>query len=203
MDGRNWLATDRGVCQALNGVEDEKILTTPYRLYQFLADLDRILDRFDDDTERLMHLCPRVRRLMDDSPWLQLQYTFPDPQKGWSVSMLYDEPGYPITVQMVAWEAGQVSTIHNHAAWGLVMLLDGEEKNNFWGRSGDSEFPDRIEKVGEQTFASGDIICFLPDAIHSVEAVGNCPTISFNLYGITTYDRRVVFDPKARTAKNF
>ncbi|MBP0022106.1 MAG: cupin [Cyanobacteria bacterium SBLK] len=203
MDGRNWLVTDQGVCQELNAVEDEKILTAPYRLYQFLADLDRILDRFDDNAERLKRLCPRVRRLMDDSPWLQLQYTFPDPQKGWSVSMLYDEPGYPITVQMVAWEAGRVSTIHNHAAWGLVMLLDGEEKNTFWQRSPESEFPDRIEKASEQIFSSGDIICFLPDAIHSVEAMGDSPTISFNLYGITTYDRRFVFDPQARTAKTF
>lgn len=203
MNGRNWLVTDQGVCQELNAIEDEKILTTPYRLYQFLADLDRVLERFDDDAERLKRLCPRVRRLMNDSPWLQLQYTFPDPQKGWSVAILYDEPGYPMTIQMVAWETGRVSTIHNHAAWGIVMLIEGQEKNTFWKRSPESEFPDRVEKVNEQIFSSGDIICFLPDAIHSIEAMGQRATISFNLYGITSYDHRFIFDPQARTAKTF
>jgi predicted metal-dependent enzyme (double-stranded beta helix superfamily) len=43
----------------------------------------------------------------------------------------------------------------------------------------------------------------MPDAIHSVEAIGDEPTISFNLYGETDYDQRFEFDPVTCTAKNF
>jgi predicted metal-dependent enzyme (double-stranded beta helix superfamily) len=43
----------------------------------------------------------------------------------------------------------------------------------------------------------------LLDAIHHVAALGDEPTISFNLYGETDYDRRFDFDPIQGTAQNF
>jgi predicted metal-dependent enzyme (double-stranded beta helix superfamily) len=43
----------------------------------------------------------------------------------------------------------------------------------------------------------------MPDAIHHVEAMGDEPTISFNLYGETNYNQRFEFDSVQGTAKNF
>jgi len=43
----------------------------------------------------------------------------------------------------------------------------------------------------------------MPDAIHRVEALGDEPAISFNLYGETNYEQRFEFDPVNSTAKNF
>ncbi|WP_341734815.1 hypothetical protein [Microcoleus sp. EPA2] len=42
-----------------------------------------------------------------------------------------------------------------------------------------------------------------PDAIHSVEAVGDEPTVTFSIYGETHHSKRFEFDPATRTAKNF
>ena len=42
-----------------------------------------------------------------------------------------------------------------------------------------------IEKVNEIILTSGEIINFMPDAIHNIEALGYGPIISFNLYGET------------------
>jgi predicted metal-dependent enzyme (double-stranded beta helix superfamily) len=161
------------------------------------------LDEVADDALRLRRICPRVRQFLSESHWLEAQYLPPDPKTGWSVLMLYDEPDYPLTVQMVAWEPGQVSPIHNHGCWGLVAILAGQERNTLWRRSPDAEYPDRIERVGDLCLEPGQIISFLPDAIHCVEALGDEPTISFNLYGKTDYSRRFEFDPVTHTVQNF
>ena len=63
--------------------------------------------------------------------------------------------------------------------------------------------PHRIESAGDILLAPGDVIGFTRDAIHAVEAVGDEPTVSFNLYGITDYKQRYQFHPEKQTAKRF
>ncbi|MDY6937517.1 MAG: cupin [Cyanobacteriota bacterium] len=203
MESSDWIVTEAGCCEVLDEIERGEKLPTPYRLYRLLADLDDILETQTDDRQRLRRICPIVKQFLTDSPWLEAQYLPPDPQKGWSVVMLYDEPDYPLTVQMVAWQPGQVSRIHNHAAWGIVALLQGREKNTLWQRSPDPEHPDRIERVCEQILEPGETIGFLPEAIHCIEAMGDEPTVSFNLYGKTNYSGRFEFDPIAHRATKF
>lgn len=203
MESRDWLVTDDGCCEACEIPSDWEWTTKPYRLYRFLTDLEDIVEQITDDRQRLQAIRPLVRRLLTNSDWLQGEYRNPDPQKGWSVLMLYDEMDYPFTVQNVVWLPGSNSPIHNHATWGVVALISGEEKNTTWRRTNEPEFPDSIEKVGEKTLLPGDIISFMPDAIHSVEAMGDEPTISFNLYGVTDYSQRFEFERTTHTAKNF
>ncbi|MFP4119824.1 cupin [Coleofasciculus sp.] len=202
MQSSDWLVTDNGDCLACN-VQESETSTGYYRLYRFLTDVEDILESMKDDRQRLEQIRPLVRRLLTSSYWLQGEYREPNPDTGWSVLMLYDEPEFPLTVQTVVWLPGRVSPIHNHAAWGVVALISGEEKNTFWRRTRDSESRDRIEKVGEQVLVPGDIISFMPDGIHHVEVMGEEPTITFNLYGKTDYDKRFEFDPITHTAKNF
>lgn len=202
MESSDWLVTENGDCLACN-LQESEISTGYYRLYRFLTDVEDILESTKDDRQRLEQIRPLVRRLLTSSYWLQGEYREPNPDTGWSVLMLYDEPEFSLTVQTVVWLPGRVSPIHNHAAWGVVALISGEEKNTFWRRTTDSEFPDRIEKVGEQILVPGDIISFMPDAIHHVEVMGEEPTITFNLYGKTDYQQRFEFDPITHTAKNF
>jgi len=204
MESSDWLVTENGDCLACN-LQESETSTGYYRLYRFLTDVEDILESTKDDRQRLEKIRPLVRRLLTSSYWLQGEYREPNPDTGWSVLMLYDEPEFSLTVQTVVWlpGRGRVSPIHNHAAWGVVALISGEEKNTFWRRTMDSEFPDRIEKVGEQILVPGDIISFMPDAIHHVEVMGEEPTITFNLYGKTDYQQRFEFDPITHTAKNF
>lgn len=202
--GKIWIVTNAGTCEPLNATIDLTQLPNPYRFYHFLSDLDEILLQETDDRRRLEQICPRVQHLLEEAPWLALQYNPPNAKRGWSVSKLYEEPGYPLTIQMVAWAGGQKSTIHNHATWGVVALSEGKEENTFWRRTGDdSEHPDAIAPIGNLTLEPGDIISFLPDAIHRVEALGTIPTISFNLYGVTDYPSRFKFDEVAKTAQKF
>jgi predicted metal-dependent enzyme (double-stranded beta helix superfamily) len=150
-----------------------------------------------------LKICPLVRRLLNSCEWLQINFSPPDPNTGWSVQTLYDEPDFLITIQTVAWAPGTISPIHNHATWGIVALLDGQEKNSFWQRSPTTEFPDLIKPTGSRLLTPGDILCFLPNAIHQIEAIGQEPTISFNLYGETNYDQRFEFDTTHSSAQIF
>ncbi len=200
MAGQDWLVDENGTCIAQTHPHPEPP-PQPYRLYRFLTDVEDILAQTPRDQERLALICPLVRTLIESSLWLAWSASPPDPETGWSVAMLYDEPDFPLTVQMVAWAGGTVSPIHNHGTWGIVALLAGQEKNRFWRRS--LADPAQIEDEGDRTFSPGDLITFLPDAIHQVEALGDEPTISFNLYGETDYQQRFRFDPQRGTATLF
>ncbi len=184
----------------LNTLESDQ---KPYRLYRFLTELEEVLFEISDDALRLQAIVPLVRKLLNHADWLQMIPLQPDPDTGWAVSMLYDEPFFPLTIQLVAWAPGITAPIHNHGTWGLVALLGGQENNTIWQRSPTPEHPDRINKHDHCLLNPGDIVCFMPDAIHQIEAIGDQPTISFNLYGETDYDRRLEFDPTHHTAKIF
>ncbi|AFY57152.1 putative metal-dependent enzyme of the double-stranded beta helix superfamily [Rivularia sp. PCC 7116] len=200
MMNQDWLLTDDGECEAREVIEETELPENPYRLFRFLTNLEDILQNTSDDIQRLEQIRPLVRRLLNSSEWLHYEYLEADADTGWSVTTLYDEPDFPLTVQTVVWLPGSVSPIHNHATWGVVAILSGEEKNIVWKKADNSE---RIEKAGELTLSPGDIISFTGDAIHHVEVVGDEPTVSFNIYGETNYDQRYEFNPINYTATNF
>ncbi len=203
LTNQDWLITDAGEAINCTNTIQEDFVEQSYRLYRFLTDLEDILTNIEGDRDRLKAIRPLVRKLLGNNPWLLTEYEAPDPELGWSVTMLYDEPDFPLTVQTVAWLPGQVSPIHNHGTWGLVALISGQEKNTFWQETDPSNFTSNIKQVGELTLNPGDIIGFLPNTIHHVKALGDEATISFNLYGETDYEQRFEFDSVNSTKTNF
>jgi predicted metal-dependent enzyme (double-stranded beta helix superfamily) len=211
MTGRNWLATDDGQYH-LSEVSDRfETLTQPYRLYRFLTDLEDLLAKISDDRSRLQAMYPLVRKLLSSSEWLQFTPIYPSDRTGWEVLTLYDEPSFPLTVQLVTWASGTTSPIHNHGCWGLVAMLTGEEKNTLWqlkqhsiaDMPSDNLFKVEIETIGDLVLAPGDILGIMPEAIHQIEALGDEPTVSLNIYGETDYERRFEFDWIEKIAKKF
>lgn len=203
MKGRDWLLTGDGQYQACKSVRAWDLLRENYRLYRFLTELEDVLNSGDDEVSCLPEIRMLVRRLIVNSYWVRSQQLKPSPKTGTSVLLLYDELGFPLTVQTVTFAPGTRSNIHNHGTWGIVAVLKGQEKNTFWRRTNSPEFQDKIEATGEVTLSPGDIISFTPDAIHCVEAVGDEPTVTFNIYGETDPNQRFEFDPIKYSAKNF
>ncbi|NJK40497.1 MAG: cupin [Acaryochloridaceae cyanobacterium SU_2_1] len=200
---QDWLITTAGHAQPWPRTTLAREQSHAYRLYRFLTEVEDVLIATEDDYQRLEAIHPLVRQLLADAPWLQYEVALPDPAQGWSVTMLYDEPDFPLTVQTVVWLPGQVSPIHNHATWGVVALLSGKEKNTLWQRKPIAEHPQQIEQRETIILHPGDIISVMPDSIHSVEAMGEQPTVTFNLYGLTDYEARFTFDPVLHTATLF
>ncbi|MBF2056321.1 MAG: cupin [Cyanobacterium sp. T60_A2020_053] len=172
----------------------------PYRLYRFLTDLEDVIKTEVNQEEIIKLLIPKVRTLLIESEWLQFAYTPAHNQLGWSVNTLYEEPDYPITIQMVTWLPQQKSPIHNHATWGIVAIISGAEKNTFWHESNEES---SLDYMGEKILLAGDILGFTDQMIHQVEVIEDEPVISFNVYGITNFSQRFEFDLINKTKKLF
>jgi len=203
MKYRDLLVTAAGQWQVCKPAREWDLLRTPYRFHRFLTEVEDLLESTLDETDSLPQLALLVRRLITNSYWLQTQYIDPNPETGTGVMMLYDEIGYPLTVQIATYLPGSRSMVHNHGNWAVVALLKGEEQNTIWKRMPDPEFPDWVEPTAEVLLLPGDIISFTPDAIHSVVALGDEPTVTFSIYGETHHSRRFEFDPATHSAKNF
>lgn len=206
MSSRDWLVTADGRCEPRPSARDWDLIREKYYFHQFLSEMIDIVDQAQDEAEEWNHLPQirmRVRQLVMNSYWIRTQFLPPNPQTGVGVLTLYDEIGYPLTVQNETMLPGTSSTIHNHGTWGVVTVISGKEEHTFWRRVPDSRTPHRIEMVGQKTLIPGEVLSFMPDAIHQVRAIASRPTVSFCLYGDTQPRSRFRFDPIAHTAKLF
>ncbi|MDX1976552.1 MAG: cupin [Pseudanabaenaceae cyanobacterium bins.68] len=185
----DWLVTNAGECKPLFQASRPSQPTECYRLYRLLTDLEDILSQDLELTQQLAEIVPLVRRLLTESYWWQVPDQAPDPELGWAVQSLYDEPFFDLTVQLVTWLPGASSPIHNHGTWAVIAMISGAELNQFWQNS------QQIQLVGEQTFTAGEILALMPQVIHQVSVCGEEPTISLNIYGKADYDARLEFDP--------
>jgi predicted metal-dependent enzyme (double-stranded beta helix superfamily) len=203
MKNRDFLVTGEGQWQICKPAREWDLLRNPYYLHRFLTEVEDVLDHTTDEIECVSQLRLLVRRLITNSYWIHVQHSEPCPEKASSVLNLYDELGFPLTVQTVTTLSGTSSSVHNHGTWGIVTVLKGEEKNTFWKRIPDSKSQARVEPTGELILLPGDIISFTADAIHSIKAIGEEPTVTFSIYGETHHSKRFEFDPVTHTAKNF
>jgi predicted metal-dependent enzyme (double-stranded beta helix superfamily) len=203
MQGRDWLLTGDGQYQVCKSARSWDLLQENYRLYRFLTEMEDVLNGVSDESSHLPEIRILVRRLIVNSYWVRSQYLEPSPTTGTSVVLLYDELGFPLTVQTVTFAPGTHSNIHNHGTWGVVAVLKGQEKNTVWQRTKNPDFQDKIESTGEIILSPGDIISFTPDAIHSVQAIGDEPTVTFNIYGETDPKQRFEFDAVTHSVKKF
>ncbi|NEO99679.1 MAG: cupin [Symploca sp. SIO2E9] len=209
MRSKDIFVTGNGQLQVCQCFREWDFLRENYRLYRFLTEVEDILNTTEDEYAFLPKIRMLVRQLITNSYWLQTQYLEPGNKTGTSVKLLYDELGFPLTVQIVTFLPGVTSTIHNHGTWGVVAVLKGQEKNTFWKPTNTieskdkSEYKNNIELVGEQIIFPGDIISFTSDAIHCVEAMGDEPTVTFNIYGETNSSMRFEFDSITHCARRF
>lgn len=206
MNVKDWLVNDDGKCEARPSTREWDLIREHYYFHRFLTEIVDLLDQATHETEEwdfLPQIRMKVRQLITNSYWLQTQYLEPDPKLGFTILPLYDEIGYPLTVQTVTFAPGVTSPIHNHGTWGVVAVLKGEEQHTFWQRTPEPDFPDQIQLVGTKIITTGEIISFTPQAIHQVTAIGNVPAITFHLYGDTQPRSRFEFEPNTHTAKQF
>ncbi len=209
MPQQDWLVQDNGQCLSFPSPRQWDLLTptTSYRLHRFLTELDDLLNQAEitaqSEIEYLPSLRRLVRKLLLNVYWIAQEIPTASSNSGTGFKLLYDELGYPITLQTEIMLPGTSTTIHNHGTWGVIAALQGQQKNTFWKCVPTPEHPQHIEKVDEKIFQLGDIISFTTEAIHCVEAIGNEPTVTLNLYGDTNASKRFKFDPCTHQAYHF
>lgn len=174
-----------------------------YTLPQFLDDLRSITQDTADPREIISRVRPLARGLaLAKDTWLERGHYRTDPQQGFGVHLLHEEADHTLAVMAVAWQPGGGAPPHNHGTWAVVAGVDGSETNVFWQRLDDGSRPGyaQIEKQAAKVFAEGDIVSFLPDAIHSVINETARVTVSLHVYGKNlNYTGRSQFDPAKGT----
>ena len=215
--GKDWTVTEEGRCRLCIAprewdlLEDVLKAAATVRQCECLPALRGLVRKlvvnaywlraFSERAQR-SHLPNNISNI--NLPQITLPFSLtPDEAQGAAFFNLYDEMGYPLTVQLETLLPGEMSSIHCHGTWGNVAVLLGLEKNTFWKRQPEPSLPDKIVCVADMTLKYGDIISFMPTAIHSIESVGVEPLVTFNLYGETDHKQRFEFDSITHQAKHY
>lgn len=181
-------------------------MTGAYTLAAFVADLRDAVASARSPAETLAHVRPLAVRLAADRAWLSADHYRTDPDQGFLIHVLHEEPNHDLAVMALAWLPGRGTPPHDHGTWAIVVGVDGDELNEFFRRVDDRQRPGyaELEKVSERVCREGDVVQMLPGAIHSVTNVGTKVALSLHVYGRhINYTGRSQFDVAAKTETPF
>jgi predicted metal-dependent enzyme (double-stranded beta helix superfamily) len=163
---------------------------TTYSLARFVADLRSItVAAAADEMDVLRKVAPLAERLAA-SPGLKREPAIhSNVEKGFSFNLLHEEPDHSLAVALLSWLPSGATLPHNHGTWGIVVGLEGAEKNIFWRRLDDGSRAGyaELERVGEMDCVLGQAVVLPSPTIHSVENTTAQPSLSLHVYGKNVY----------------
>jgi predicted metal-dependent enzyme (double-stranded beta helix superfamily) len=175
-----------------------------YTLERFVGDLRRIAGDGQSEKELLARLRPLAQRFAGSGTWRDPHLYEVNQEQGFGVHLLHEEPDHSLAVFAISWLPGRGTPPHDHGVWGIVVGVDGSEKNVFWERTDDRSRPGYAElrKIGEKSFAAGEVVAMPTGTIHNVSNESGQVTLSLHVYGKhINFTQRSQFDPEQRTEK--
>ena len=176
-----------------------------YSIAELVGDLRRIAASTSDDREIIKRVMPLARRIGRSPDLRRKEFYDCDPEQGFAINVLHEEPDHSLLVEAIAWLPGRGVKPHDHRTWGVVVGLDGRETNVNWRRRDDGSRPGYADLVAHHEVAvgPGDVVAFMPDDIHSVRNDGEAPTLSLHIYGKNlAHVDRSEFDPDAKVERS-
>jgi len=177
-----------------------------YTLESFVTDLRAAVATTHLPVETLARVRPLALRLAEDRSWLSPDHYRTDPEQGFLIHLLHEEPNHDLAVMALAWLPGRGTPPHDHGTWAIVVGVDGEELNEYYRRVDDRAQAGyaELEKVSERVCGPGDVVQMLPGAIHRVTNIGPNVAVSLHVYGRhINHTGRSQFDLAAKTETPF
>ena len=171
----------------------------PYSVEAFVADLKRSQAANAATKDILSKITPLAAKLAENLDWIRPEFYDVDEAQGIGITVLHEEPDHTLLVETIVWAPGKGVLPHDHQTWGVVVGLDGIERNIIWRREDDGAKPNhaKLTKHHETDVGKGQTIIFLPDDIHSVKNMTDTPTLSLHIYGKSLgHVSRSEFDPE-------
>ncbi|KTD20281.1 putative Cupin region protein [Legionella lansingensis] len=160
-----------------------------------------------DDHTNIRNVANILKQWLTKTDWLEEKHYHPDPQIGFSSWLIHEEKDHTLAINLVTWEPGREIIPHDHQTWGVVGSVNGTEKNYFWTRLDDgskSGYADIRREKAAIIRQAGEVICFMPNDIHSVINESTDVAISLHVYGKNlNYTGRSQFDPIKKTVQSF
>jgi predicted metal-dependent enzyme (double-stranded beta helix superfamily) len=172
-----------------------------YTIEALVRDLRDITARGTDNRAIAKQVMPLAKRLAEDTGWIEAGFYDCNEEQGFGITVLHEESDHSLLVEAIAWLPGRGVAPHNHMTWGVVLGLDGNERNINWERRDDGAKPGYADLAvrNEVLVGPGDVLAFMPDDIHSVRNEGGKPTLSLHIYGKSlAHIDRSEFDPEAK-----
>jgi rhodanese-related sulfurtransferase/predicted metal-dependent enzyme (double-stranded beta helix superfamily) len=116
---------------------------------------------------------------------------FPVPAGGHGmVYRLSEDADLRFSLYASAGAPGKAQPPHNHTTWASISGVYGDEHNVFYERTDNRDTPGqgRLRRTGELTVRKGNAVGFLPDEFHTIEVLGNEPTLHLHVYGRSLED---------------
>ena len=166
----------------------------------FVQELRRLAAAHDDPKDLLPEVAERAAALAADDGWVRPEFYQVDESQGIGITILHEEPDHTLLVEAIVWAPGKGVLPHDHQTWGVVVGLDGVERNTIWKREDDGAVPGhaKLTPAHQADIGKGQTIAFMPNDIHSVNNLGDAPTLSLHIYGKNlAHVSRSEFDPAA------
>lgn len=160
-------------------------MTQSYSLAHYVEDLRRITQETDREDEIIGRVGPLAQRLALDRGWLQESHYNADPEQGFGVHLLHQEPDHTLAVFVVSWLPGCGAPPHDHGTWAVVAGVEGVERNIHYKRLDDDSRPGYAELAVKQEVdaGEGELICMKTGGIHAVRNETQRVTLSLHTYG--------------------
>jgi predicted metal-dependent enzyme (double-stranded beta helix superfamily) len=141
----------------------------------------------------LQHLRPAFAGLLADPGWLPAAYRRPSSAGtmggGIASWLLFRAGDGGLSLFSLVVPAGAATPVHDHLAWGLVGLYQGEQDEEVFRRCPDAaSAPGALELVSRQPLRPGDFYVLEPPEgdIHRVRTTSAVPSVSIHLLGNDT-----------------
>ncbi len=177
-----------------------------YDLAQYIEDLNRITREESDDKTIVRLVAPLARKFVASPGWLKDEDYKCDEEQGFGVHLLHEEEDHGNAVFILAWLPDHGTPPHNHKTWGVVVGIEGAERETWWRRLDDgskSGYAD-LKRETENMVGTGQVSCVLPEDIHTVWNETDKVSVSRHTYGKhINFTGRSEFDPEAKTEAKF
>ena len=99
-----------------------------------------------------------------------------------------------------------ISKIHDHGTWAVVVGIQGEECNTMYSRvdDGSDAAYGEVEKRGEKNFLRGDALAMPAGVFHTVSNHSDAVSVALHTYGMSTnHTDRCQIDPETGKVEDF
>jgi predicted metal-dependent enzyme (double-stranded beta helix superfamily) len=103
-------------------------MTSPYTLEQYVADLRTIAAQETDPVRITDRVAPLAQKFAKAPGWFRPEFRQCDPQQGFSLHILHEEPNHDLAVFLISWLPDRGTTPHNHKTWAVVVGMEGSEQ---------------------------------------------------------------------------
>jgi predicted metal-dependent enzyme (double-stranded beta helix superfamily) len=181
--------------------------TNGYSIQSLVTDLRRVVSEVADERKVLSQIRPLAQRaaLSKDS-WLERRFYAADPEQGFGVYLLHEEPDHSLAIFAVSWLPNRGAPPHDHGTWAVVAGVDGPERNEFFDRVDDRSRSGyaELKKIGEKVFHAGDVLAMRTGRIHGIWNDSDRVSVSLHIYGKNIqHTGRSKFDLDKRTETPF